>query len=69
MITDDALRAAAKEASLALAEALTQGSKQQPPYVPSKSCTSRDVGTGQQATAALQPQQVLYTQNEPSVPP
>ena len=33
MITDDALRAAAKEASLALAEALTQGSKQQPPYV------------------------------------
>lgn len=47
MITDDALRAAAKEASLALAEALTQGSKQQP----------------------LQPQQVLYTQNEPSVPP
>lgn len=32
MITDDALRAAAKEASLALAEALTQGSKQQPPY-------------------------------------
>lgn len=37
MITDAALRAAAKEASLALAEALTQGSKQQPPYVPSKS--------------------------------
>ena len=27
------------------------------------------LGTGQQATAALQPQQVLYTQNEPSVPP
>ena len=47
MITDDALRAAAKEASLALAETLVQGSKQQP----------------------LQPQQVLYTQNEPSVPP
>ena len=41
MITDDALRAAAKEASLALAEALTQGSKQQPPYVPSKSFTCK----------------------------
>lgn len=48
MITDDALRAAAKEASLALAEALTQGSKQQP---------------------SLRPKQVLYMQNEPSVPP
>ena len=47
MITDDALRAAAKEASPALAEALT----------------------GQQATAALRPKQVLYMQNEPSVPP
>lgn len=34
MITDDALRAAAKEASLALAETLVQGSKQQPPYSP-----------------------------------
>lgn len=31
MITDAALQSAAKEASLALAEALTQGSKQQPP--------------------------------------
>ena len=41
MITDDALQAAAKEASLALAEALTQGSKQQPPYVPSKSFTCK----------------------------
>lgn len=34
MITDAALQSAAKEASLALAEALTQGSKQQPPYSP-----------------------------------
>ena len=41
MITDAALQAAAKEASLALAEALTQGSKQQPPYVPSKSFTCK----------------------------
>ena len=48
MITDAALQVAAKEASLALAETLVQGSKQQPPY---------------------KPQQVLYTQNEPSVPP
>lgn len=47
MITDAALQAAAKEASLALAETLVQGSKQQP----------------------LHPKQVLYTQNEPSVPP
>ena len=35
----------------------------------SQSCTSRDVGTGQQATATLRPKQVLYMQNEPSVPP
>lgn len=48
MITDDALRAAAKEASLALAGG---------------------ADTGQQATAALRPKQVLYMQNEPSVPP
>lgn len=41
MITDDALRAAAKEASLALAETLVQGSKQQPPYSPSKSFTRK----------------------------
>ena len=41
MITDAALQSAAKEASLALAEALTQGSKQQPPYVPSKSFTCK----------------------------
>lgn len=47
MITDDALRAAAIEASLALAEALTQGSKH----------------------SRLRPKQVLYMQNEPSVPP
>lgn len=32
MITDAALRAAAKEASLALAETLVHGSSQQPPY-------------------------------------
>lgn len=48
MITDAALQAAAKEASLALAETLVQGSKQRSPY---------------------KPKQVLYTQNEPSVPP
>ena len=41
MITDAALQSAAKEASLALAEALTQGSKQQPPYSPSKSFTRK----------------------------
>ena len=39
MITDAALQVAAKEASLALAETLVQGSKQQPPYSPSKSFT------------------------------
>ena len=33
MITDAALQVAAKEASLALAETLVQGSKQQPPYM------------------------------------
>ena len=37
MITDAALQAAAKEASLALVETLVQGSSQQPPYIPSKS--------------------------------
>ena len=41
MITDDALRAAAKEASLALAETLVHGSSQQPPYIPSKSFTCK----------------------------
>ena len=41
MITDDALRAAAKEASLALAETLVHGSSQQPPYIPSKSFTRK----------------------------
>lgn len=41
MITDDALQVAAKEASLALAETLVQGSKQQPPYSPSKSFTRK----------------------------
>ena len=41
MITDAALRVAAKEASLALAETLVQGSKQQPPYSPSKSFTRK----------------------------
>lgn len=41
MITDDALRTAAKEAGLALAETLVQGSKQQPPYVSSKSFTRK----------------------------
>ena len=41
MITDAALQVAAKEASLALAETLVQGSKQQPPYVPSKSFTCK----------------------------
>ena len=41
MITDAALQAAAKEASLALAETLVQGSKQQPPYIPSKSFTRK----------------------------
>lgn len=41
MITDTALQVAAKEASLALAETLVQGSKQQPPYVPSKSFTRK----------------------------
>ena len=46
MITDAALQAAAKEASLALAETLVEGGKQR-----------------------LQPKQVLYAQNEPSVPP
>lgn len=34
MITDAALQVAAKEASLALAETLVQGSKQQPPTAP-----------------------------------
>ena len=41
MITDAALQVAAKEASLALAETLVQGSKQQPPYSPSKSFTRK----------------------------
>lgn len=41
MITDDVLRAAAKEASLALAETLVHGSSQQPPYIPSKSFTCK----------------------------
>ena len=41
MITDAALQAAAKEASFALAEALVQGSNQQPPYIPSKSFTRK----------------------------
>lgn len=41
MITDAALQVAAKEASLALAETLVEGSKQQPPYIPSKSFTCK----------------------------
>lgn len=41
MITDDALRAAAKEVSLTLARTLEDGSRQQPPYVPSKSFTHK----------------------------
>ncbi len=41
MITDDALQAAAKEASLVLAEMLTKGSNQQIPYIPSKSFTRK----------------------------
>lgn len=41
MITDAALQAAAKEASLALAETLVQGSKQRSPYSPSKSFTRK----------------------------
>ncbi len=41
MITDDALQAAAAEAGLALAQTLEDGSRQQPPYVPSKSFTCK----------------------------
>ena len=41
MITDDALRAAANEAGLALVETLVQGSTQQPPYIPSNSFTCK----------------------------
>ena len=41
MITDAALQAAAKEASLALAETLVEGSKQRSPYSPSKSFTRK----------------------------
>ena len=41
MITDDALRAAAKEAALVLADAMEAGSRQWPPYVPSKSFTRK----------------------------
>lgn len=41
MITDTALQAAAKEAGLALAEAMAEGCKQWPPYVPSRSFTRK----------------------------
>ena len=41
MIPDEALHVAAEEAALALADAMEAGSRQRPPYVPSKSFTRK----------------------------